>query len=851
VSPPGALHKLTTGHGPVDFFISYNRADLAWAVWVAWQLENGGYKTIVQEWDFRPGNNFVRNMEWAATQAERTIALLSRTYLDSRFTSSEWCAAFARDPDGRQGYLIPVRIGECEPLGLLPQIIFIDLVGLDKESARIRLLDGVRRGRAKPEVEPEFPGSPAADGNSTAHNRSTVPGTMRDLTHSYRDNLPRKQWLIGRWDTVSELLEILSPESPEYLVSIDGFAGIGKSALALEVAHSSLRKSLFTAVIWVSAKESTLTGLGVRREVQRISALQDILLTIAEVLEYRGFGALDPMGQRQVIKRLLAAQTTLLILDNIDSLKEPEIEQILEFMQEMPPTVKGLITSRIPLPDIHRIELKELAPDDAERLLTYYAARAAMTLTSRDSRILLEAAGGHPLALRWLQGQMSQSGMPAARIVQGLLHDSTLPLTEYCLGGSWRLLESSIARRILIAIAAHSEAVSFDALVAVAGSEADEVVSSELAKLQRLSLVVRDPDVQRFDLLPLTRSFVRKQSAIEAPELMDQIVDSTISYYLKQVLMVVPYSSGNACDSLLKDRGNILTFLRLAYERAQSSAPNEIAERFIHFAEQFGKILWQWGFWQDRIEVGRAGVEICKRFGDQRHQAIFLRNLAWVYYHQGDYEQSFEVATQSLIAARGIMDRHLVLASLRTLGVIEIRQNNFLAAERLLLEAITESLALRKTCEDDYLLYALGFTYYDLGELYLELRKFEAAEKAYTSSLEIWKTPGRVEPERHTPYPLVGLGFVALRTGLLEKARGILAEALRLTDGRGRVDVVARAKLGLAEVDLAVENWARGLAVAGEALELFRRQGMWHEIRLVEALLRKHENRLAAAHANA
>jgi hypothetical protein len=45
-----------------DFFVSYNRADRAWAEWIAWQLEAAGYTTVLQAWDFRPGVNFALKM---------------------------------------------------------------------------------------------------------------------------------------------------------------------------------------------------------------------------------------------------------------------------------------------------------------------------------------------------------------------------------------------------------------------------------------------------------------------------------------------------------------------------------------------------------------------------------------------------------------------------------------------------------------------------------------------------------------------------------------------------------------------------------------------------------------------
>ena len=141
-----------------DFFISYTGVDRTWAEWIAWQLEAAGYTTVLQAWDFRPGANFALAMQQAIAESDRTIAVLSPAYLQSGFTAAEWAAAFARDPTGTQGLLLPVRIHDCELQGLLPQIVYIDLVGLDAEAARETLLAGVQRQRAKPSQEPGFPG---------------------------------------------------------------------------------------------------------------------------------------------------------------------------------------------------------------------------------------------------------------------------------------------------------------------------------------------------------------------------------------------------------------------------------------------------------------------------------------------------------------------------------------------------------------------------------------------------------------------------------------------------------------------------------------------------------------------
>lgn len=139
------------------FFVSYTRADLAWAEWIAWQLEAVGHRTTLQAWDFRPGTNFVAAMQQAVAKADRTLAVLSQAYYDSGFGAAEWQAAFAQDPTGEHGLLLPVRVEECRPPGLLRPIVYVDLVGLDEATARERLLAGLDRTRAKPSTAPAFP----------------------------------------------------------------------------------------------------------------------------------------------------------------------------------------------------------------------------------------------------------------------------------------------------------------------------------------------------------------------------------------------------------------------------------------------------------------------------------------------------------------------------------------------------------------------------------------------------------------------------------------------------------------------------------------------------------------------
>jgi hypothetical protein len=49
-----------------DFFISYTAVNRSWAEWIAVQLEAAGYSTLLQAWDFRPGADFVHEMQQVA-----------------------------------------------------------------------------------------------------------------------------------------------------------------------------------------------------------------------------------------------------------------------------------------------------------------------------------------------------------------------------------------------------------------------------------------------------------------------------------------------------------------------------------------------------------------------------------------------------------------------------------------------------------------------------------------------------------------------------------------------------------------------------------------------------------------
>ncbi|GAA3779197.1 TIR domain-containing protein [Streptomyces phyllanthi] len=155
--------QITPGDtGPLDFFISYSPADERWASWIAWTLEEAGYRTVLQAWDFVPGTNFVDFMDRGVSESAAVIAVLSRNYERSRYGRMEWQAALRADPDAPERRLLTVRVEDIPVEGLLATITYVDLVPVTEPSAaRELLLTRVRQaldGRARPSLRPGYPG---------------------------------------------------------------------------------------------------------------------------------------------------------------------------------------------------------------------------------------------------------------------------------------------------------------------------------------------------------------------------------------------------------------------------------------------------------------------------------------------------------------------------------------------------------------------------------------------------------------------------------------------------------------------------------------------------------------------
>jgi hypothetical protein len=102
-------------------------------------------------------------MDRALADADRVVAVPSAAYFASEYTWDEWTAALVR-ARGERDRLLPVRIEAVELPPLLAGRVYLDLVGLEEQTAAARLVADVQPCRVKQPGKRPYPGGQAKAG---------------------------------------------------------------------------------------------------------------------------------------------------------------------------------------------------------------------------------------------------------------------------------------------------------------------------------------------------------------------------------------------------------------------------------------------------------------------------------------------------------------------------------------------------------------------------------------------------------------------------------------------------------------------------------------------------------------
>ncbi|WP_028987059.1 NB-ARC domain-containing protein [Thermicanus aegyptius] len=177
---------------------------------------------------------------------------------------------------------------------------------------------------------------------------------VSDPTYNRYSKFPPAPYyeFIGRREEIKKIYDELIDHHKNYLLSLVGDGGIGKTSIAYKVAEEIKDKidggvSNFDDVIWISAKDQRLY-FDERRELNpEFRSLDDLFNKI--LLIFYDVNYIKDMNRRKkldFVNQALEGTKFFFVLDNLEIFDGEEINQIYQFIKNAPFGHKFLLTSR-------------------------------------------------------------------------------------------------------------------------------------------------------------------------------------------------------------------------------------------------------------------------------------------------------------------------------------------------------------------------------------------------------------------------------------------------------------------------------------------------------------------------
>jgi tetratricopeptide (TPR) repeat protein len=265
--------------------------------------------------------------------------------------------------------------------------------------------------------------------------------------------LPREfDKFVGR-EKYKSLLKVAIEGDPRiWIVNLHGPGGVGKSALATWLAYEYYqRQTVFEAILQLSAKDLELsTDTGIRHLRPTLFSLEDFLDRVLHLFAHSEYCQADVDKRKEVVTEILRAYSTLLILDNMETMSDG---RIMEFIRHLPPTTqaKALLTSRRRTSEWeYPIQVEEFDEVEVSEFVAVRNAELGIGLPLADQSIIRKiraVTGGLPLAIQWTLGEYAKT-RDLRILSRALTSDS--PLLEFSFRNSWNVLDNCAQRALAV-----------------------------------------------------------------------------------------------------------------------------------------------------------------------------------------------------------------------------------------------------------------------------------------------------------------------------------------------------------------------------------------------------------------
>jgi DNA-binding SARP family transcriptional activator/predicted negative regulator of RcsB-dependent stress response len=695
----------------------------------------------------------------------------------------------------------------------------------------------------------------------------------------------------GRQTAVAQVQGLLEGERATAIVisAIAGKAGVGKTALAVRVAHR-LRPRFADGQLYMN-----LRGV----EAQALDPA-DVLAGFLRALGVKGAEIPDGLEERvQLYRARLADRRVLVVLDNAAS--EAQVRSLLPGSQGC----AVLVTSRARLSGLeaaHPLTLDVLEADQAVELLAKLAGPERVGAEPEAAQEIVRLCGWLPLAVRIAGARLA--GRPHWRLalLAERLADEHRRLDELATGDLE--VRASVAlsyrgrgeeERRLFRLLGSLVAPTFPAWVAAAllGVElaAGEGLLECLVDAQLVEAAGQDQAGQlRYRLHDLLRVYARERLQCEEPAAaqrasLERVLQGYLTLAEQADALLEPsgvhrYGGDPArgpCDHPAAAIVQRVPFrwleaehasLVAAVEQGCDTGTGEAGWRLATALVSFFGVRAHWDDWQHTHEVALATA---RRMGDRDAEGRVLGSLADLYVAWNRFDRASRCLEQSLVAFRETGNWRGELQSLSSLGGIDRKQGRFGDAVARLETSLSGFRELGWQSGEAEVLS-------DLGDIYRQQGRLEAAVSCLERSLTLMHAVGdhlweaailrslalthsaqgrfgeavarldqslaltRTNGDQHgAAYILQSLGEVHQAQGCLEEAGDCLEQSLALARATGDRAAEAYASYGLGEVRRQQGRLEEAAGCLEWSLAVFRERGLRHwEARALTSLGRLH-----------
>jgi tetratricopeptide (TPR) repeat protein/transcriptional regulator with XRE-family HTH domain len=598
---------------------------------------------------------------------------------------------------------------------------------------------------------------------------------------------------VGRRDQLAALSQALVQPGGTPVVAIDGTAGVGKSALAVQWAYQAADEfpdgQLFV----------NLRGFGPAQTpvppAEAVRVFLDALQIPAERLPQ------TEEGQLGLYRSLVAAKRILVVLDNAR-----DVAQVRPLLPGSP-TCRIVVTSRRKLTGLAALEaaspltLDVLSDAEARQLLHNRLGPQRLAAEPGAVTQVIRLCARLPLALCVIAARVAMTpGLSLEQVAEEMavqenldaLADHGDPAADVRVAFSWsyRQLDSDAARVFRLAGLHPGPGLGQHAVAALAGASVDYV--GRILDVLAGTGMIQYAGPSRYGMHDLLRRYARELAEREDSEPERRAaLTGLLDHYL--------YVAATAMDT---------AFPSESHRRPRIPAPPAAALRITDAA---GALAW--------LDAERASLTAVTVYAAERGWSAHAAQLSATLFRyldtQGRYTEATTIHTHACRAARQVGDAAAEADACNSLGVMNLRQGRYPHAAPHFERALT---LYRQTASQTGQARALA----NLGFLdFLRGRSQRAAERLGVA-LQLFREIGDEVGEARA---LASLGYADLRQGRYQQSADNLRQSLTVCKKVGDRGGQARALGYLGEVESRLGDLTLAATHGQQALALFRELG--------------------------